>query len=342
MPVGQDHERAFACPHDGCGKRFTRRSNLNQHVSAVHDRKQTFECPHDGCGKRFARKGTLAQHVSAVHELVRPFKCPHDGCGKCFSQKGHLDQHVTVVHARKQPFKCPHDGCGKRFSQKENLDRHVSVVHLRIKPFTCDATACDYKAANRTDLVNHVRAVHSAEGHRRQKVSENALAKALDHAGLDFTREHHVDFRCADAVADDKFFRVDYVLAPHNGKIALVECDERQHDWVDTSCDVKRMAEIMETLALGGNTMDVVFIRFNPHAYRRSGRLQKTSQEARHGALVRILQDKAHGLWSDPRPLVVMHMFYDTKSGEDGVEEPVVLSEYGLLRDCVYPCIASV
>jgi hypothetical protein len=40
-----------------------------------------------------------------------------------------------------------------------------------------------------------------------------------------------------------------------------------QHDWIVTVCDVKRMAEVFETLACGG-TLPVVFIRFNPHRPR--------------------------------------------------------------------------
>jgi hypothetical protein len=52
-----------------------------------------------------------------------------------------------------------------------------------------------------------------------------------------------------------------------NGVVVMLENDERAHDWIETVCDVKRMAEVFETIACGGNTLPVVFIRFNPHDF---------------------------------------------------------------------------
>jgi hypothetical protein len=39
------------------------------------------------------------------------------------------------------------------------------------------------------------------------------------------------------------------------GVVVLLENDENQHDWVPTLCDVKRMGECYETMAVGGNTL---------------------------------------------------------------------------------------
>jgi hypothetical protein len=47
-----------------------------------------------------------------------------------------------------------------------------------------------------------------------------------------------------------------------------------------------------------------------------------------------VLLNPDHQIFDKTVPLKIMHMFYDTN---DGV--PVVLEDYGHLRDCVIPCM---
>lgn len=374
-----DRQRRFSCPRDGCCKVFSQKANLDQHIAAVHDKIRAFECSHTGCEATFTSNRCLKQHVSSVHngeplpfpcpragcdasfqskssldlhisrvhDGHRPHQCQREGCDMRFTAKGDLIRHVALVHNGHRPYHCDVEGCGFSFGRRADLNMHITAVHVGDRPFICGEPGCDFASSQRGNLVRHTRAMHTTEGQQRQKRSENAVAKALAAAGIAFKREHHIDFKCADATATDSFFRVDFIIAPHHGTLLCIECDERQHAWIATSCDVKRMAEVVETLAVGGNELPVAFIRFNPDAFRRDGALQSIPKKARHAALVRILGDATHALWTDPRPLAILHMFYDTggageTGGADGaVETPLVVAEYGPLSACVLPCVAT-
>jgi hypothetical protein len=65
------------------------------------------------------------------------------------------------------------------------------------------------------------------------------------------------------------------------GVVVLLENDENQHDWVPTLCDVKRMGECYETMAVGGNTLPLVFMRFHPHKYKLMDKYNATAHRSR-------------------------------------------------------------
>merc|ERR1711871_1665022 len=50
-----------------------------------------FECEY--CGKRFTRRSVMIQHIR-VHNGEKPFKCQI--CGKAFSQRGNLTKHLRI------------------------------------------------------------------------------------------------------------------------------------------------------------------------------------------------------------------------------------------------------
>jgi hypothetical protein len=166
----------------------------------------------------------------------------------------------------------------------------------------------------------------------RRKKSKEALARFLSESGVDYKREHHVDYICTE-VQEDHFARVDFLMVRQR-TLVLLENDEQQHDWIPTSCDVKRMAEIVETLAVGGNELPVAFIRFNPHAFRRDRVLHKLPQTERRERLLRILRDPSHPVYDKGQPLKILHMYYNTLQGN-----PLALEDYGALRKCVMPCV---
>lgn len=71
---------------------------------------------------------------------------------------------------------------------------------------------------------------------------------------------------------DGHFARVDFLIIMHKC-IVLQEVDEHQYKYGygGVACDMKRMAKIVECLALGGNTMPIVFLRYNPNKYTVDG-----------------------------------------------------------------------
>ena len=101
--------------------------------------------------------------------------------------------------------------------------------------------------------------------------------------------------------------------------IIIVECDEFQHDDRDTSCEVARMTQINEALALEGNTLPILWIRWNPDVFRVNGEKQKVKKKERAAQLVRFLRNletSAHTLL--PESVSIVYMFYDRDDGVGG------------------------
>eukprot|EP00189_Rhodosorus_marinus_P003163 CAMPEP_0113964282 /NCGR_PEP_ID=MMETSP0011_2-20120614/7043_1 /TAXON_ID=101924 /ORGANISM="Rhodosorus marinus" /LENGTH=446 /DNA_ID=CAMNT_0000976547 /DNA_START=170 /DNA_END=1511 /DNA_ORIENTATION=- /assembly_acc=CAM_ASM_000156 len=85
-------------------------------------------CPQ--CGRTFSRKYELQRHISAVHYNVKNHVCSI--CDKAFALKQNLVSHVSEVHEKKKDSKC--DECGQLFSTKYKLKRHIRSVHLKERP----------------------------------------------------------------------------------------------------------------------------------------------------------------------------------------------------------------
>uniref|UniRef100_A0A915EUB8 C2H2-type domain-containing protein n=1 Tax=Echinococcus canadensis TaxID=519352 RepID=A0A915EUB8_9CEST len=84
--------RAFQCSE--CQKSFSRNSDLQKHIDAVHKGLRPYEC--STCQKRFSQKSSLKRHREAVHEGIKAFQCSH--CSARFSYDVHLKRHIRAKH----------------------------------------------------------------------------------------------------------------------------------------------------------------------------------------------------------------------------------------------------
>ena len=91
----------------------------------------------------------------------------------------------------------------------------------------------------------------------------------------------HVEFSCW----QDTWAFTDFVLVV-NGGVLIVECDENQHDGYGVICDVARMSKIHTAFVLGGNTLPVGIIRYNPDAYKVDDKARKINQRDKEAQLV--------------------------------------------------------
>ncbi|XP_030934774.1 transcription factor IIIA isoform X2 [Quercus lobata] len=77
-----------------CGTKQLRR-NIKRHLQ-IHEDTVSLErvkCHYDGCLHTFSTKSNLHQHIKAVHLDIKPFACSFSGCGMRFAHKHVRDKH---------------------------------------------------------------------------------------------------------------------------------------------------------------------------------------------------------------------------------------------------------
>lgn len=333
-------ERPHKCDFEGCSAAFKRKHHLDQH-RFIHGGDKPFACDVvDGCTATFVKNGDLIRH-KRTHTGAKPYKCDHGGCDSAFAHKCALLVHQRV-HTGEKPYVCDFEGCGAAFAQVGDLAKHKRthtgerpytcaicdaaftqfgslILHKRIhsgeKPYKCTSDGCGAKFGRKDVMLTHFRAMHTLEGQARQKKQEQRVACILEAAGLHFKREHHIDFRCVTDI-DGSFARIDFVLMIHNNMLIFLEVDEGQHRFGPNGgtikCDMKRMSHIMLSLTVGGNTLPISFIRYNPDAFHVRGEICTVQRRDREAALIKLLKDPKS--FTDA-PLSIRYMFYDSADG---------------------------
>lgn len=88
-------ERPYAC--EWCLYHSVNMSNLRKH-QLTHTGVKNFVC--SDCGKKYTCKRSLADHISSVHYKLRPYQC--QVCENTYARRHTLRKHVVKVHLPKK------------------------------------------------------------------------------------------------------------------------------------------------------------------------------------------------------------------------------------------------
>jgi hypothetical protein len=161
----------------------------------------------------------------------------------------------------------------------------------------------------------------------------------LDEHEFPYKREHRIDFKCA--IPGTTYGRTDFMLQ-FNNVVVFLEVDETQHHGYGISCEVGRMGKVLESLRTDGNTLRMVFIRYNPDAYKVDEVTQNTSAEDRQAALVSLLRKLENEPVVDNADFRTFYMYYDSNQDGAGMYKPKVFEGYDYdqqMQKCLAECI---
>ena len=338
-----DDARPFACEQPGCDSRFKKSSGLKRHKAHKHGLGVVWHAC-DLCESRFKSAGHLKQHKADAHGLgVVWHACDQPGCEYQAKQAGTLKRHKANAHDLGVVWHaCDQPGCEHQFKQACNLKRHKANAHdLGVVWHACDQPGCEHQFKQASNLHEHTRTQHARVYAQRKKEQEERVRRALVDAGWQehrlaeamppvghFRREKRIDFRCAKLESRDTWCRIDFVLGVPHGFVFL-EVDEGQHKYGygdHLSCDMKRMACVMESLAVetNYNAPPIYWLRYNPNAWRVGGDSRRVPKADREANLAKWL-----GAFECVAPFGIGYAFYDCEAPDADDGAPGALDVLG-------------
>ena len=147
----------------------------------------------------------------------------------------------------------------------------------------CDIEGCSmrgHRYAGPVNLLKHMRAFHGDNPKALTKSKELEVHQLLSKSGIQFDYQdyqHHLPFRGC-GLESETF--ADFVLYAAWGEIIL-QVDENQHSHQDPSCDVRRDFDMAASVALGSQHK-LAIVRYNPDAFKVTGRTVRTPKTERH------------------------------------------------------------
>lgn len=329
-----------------CNFKTKRIWDLKKHEASLHDIDVCwYDC--DQCDYKAKSKGHVQVHKARAHGIGLVWHTC-DVCGHLAKSAQELKTHRAHMHEIGVVWhKC--DLCEYKAKRAEHLKRHVADVHdINVTWTQCDL--CDYKTKDKSRLQRHMSRNHNSEYIARKRQQEERVRKALIASGYEewthtealppigmFKREKKIDFVCANIDSGAKFAKIDFWISTPTGHV-LLEVDENQHKCgydAELSCDMKRMSHVLESIAIefgcSGAAPNVFWLRYNPHAWRIDGELQKVPKISREDGLMKWLSN-----FKLEVPLKIGYACYDSKDGVlDVLTNPNFNSHYAQVTEIV-------
>lgn len=276
--------KRFICHFANCTMMFAESSDLIKH-QRTHTKDRPHKC--QICTRSFRQSGALTDHMRRDHTNEKLHICDVKDCNMAFATRSNLTNHKRT-HSDEKRFACIH--CSFRTKTKGNLREHLKR-HEAQKSYAheCKMQDCgtqlwsegDVKCSIRTrterDMDIHIERNHTKEGIGRKLHSETQLAKFLDSLGVAYDRDwaNFVQFKLCKNMEGNHFFaRPDFYLPELSAllnAIVLIGNDEHAHR--QYACDFQRLWNIVNALDQHAQfkSLPVLYVRFNPHYYKRNG-----------------------------------------------------------------------
>lgn len=110
--------RLFECYF--CRRKFKSKGELENHIVTHTTEREECPCSFTGCGKIFSKKSSLTNHVKMEH-TENPVRFGCTLCDKEFKNRTCLNSHIAT-HTTEKAYKCT--TCGRRLAGLSGLIRH--------------------------------------------------------------------------------------------------------------------------------------------------------------------------------------------------------------------------
>jgi hypothetical protein len=131
---------ALQFPCHLCALSFSRKTNLQRHVSQVHENKKDYVCSANECDRSFKRKHDLAKHHAAFHEAG----------GVTDASFGFAAQTPLPASRLSSLFGCSVPHCPARFETRAAFTEHFVARHAA----NTSSTASTTTTTSATELVS--------------------------------------------------------------------------------------------------------------------------------------------------------------------------------------------
>ncbi|XP_046975822.1 zinc finger protein 431-like [Vanessa cardui] len=209
-----------------CGHSFNDITNLNKHITTVHDKLKLYKCTL--CPKEFSSNKTLKVHTR-LHTGERPYVC--NTCDKAFISHSNLSKHKTK-HENKEKFGgiyiCKF--CKSAFDHRGLYTSHLRS-HIAVRKYNC--TLCDANFVDGYSLKRHVESHSNVKSHSCDKCDRKYTTKGKLNL---HKRKHHTRLKTNKKVKIEKvacevckklFTNIDEHMKAHYNKRHSCEfCDK--------------------------------------------------------------------------------------------------------------------
>ena len=275
----------------------------------LNNRCKANECKLRACfGVSGEKPQWCSRHKPDEVEDIVNIKCEHCKRAPVFGLPGtkrrrwcaeHRPEGATDI-VNKRCEHCDTVACfGMPGERPEWCSRHKPAEAVDLRSRRCAFPECDLL----TKGTHKYCASHDTERRRKTRVRENQVANYLRDQGFHWTswNKQVQETACGR-------YRPDFAYEL-NTHVVLVEVDEFQHARPGYSCDAARMLDIFG--AYGGQP--VVFIRFNPDAFKLGGVTKRMKFPTR----LRALDTQLRAALAQPPPcqLTIVRLFYDDPQG---------------------------